>query len=441
MRVVALVTIMIIFSSGCLLAEEPKLPAQSESTGAIGTIGLESENRGPVEIPQPTEKALSYYRSGNVLYLVDIFWGILISALFLFTGFSAKIRNWAAGLGRKWFFIIGIYIVIFTIINFLIDLPLDFYQSFVREHSYGLSNQTFGKWFKDSTMSLLITLVMGALLAWIPYWLLKKSPRRWWLYAGILVIPFTFVFSLIYPIWISPLFNDFGPMHNKNLEAQILALADRAGIDGGRVFEVNKSVDTKAVNAYVAGFMGTKRIVLWDTIISKLDENELLFVMGHEMGHYVLRHVIAGVLFYSVLILLALYAAHKTAGIFLRKFSSRFGFDQLADIASLPLLILLLNIFSFITAPIGNTYSRFIEHQADQFGLEITQDNYAAATAFVKLQAENLSNPYPGFLYKLWRSSHPPIGERIEYCNTYKPWEKGQELRYEEMFRNPQRKP
>jgi Zn-dependent protease with chaperone function len=271
------------------------------STAQDSLATAQEDDTSPVAVPEPSEKAMSYYRSGNVLWFVNLFWGLLIPALFLFTGFSARIRNWAQKFGRKWFFVIGIYFIIFSAINFVIDLPLSYYQGFVRQHAYDLSNQTFGKWFGDSLKALMVGCIIGVLFLWVPYLLLKKSPRRWWLYTGLLAVPFLFIGMLISPIWIDPLFNDFGPMKDKALEAKILALADKAGIEGSRVYEVNKSVDTKAVNAYVTGFINTKRIVLWDTIIAKLNEKELLFVMGHEMGHYVLGHVIKGILFFSAL--------------------------------------------------------------------------------------------------------------------------------------------
>lgn len=408
--------------------------AAADSVMAADSLAA-AEKAGPVPVPEPSDKAMRYYRSGNVLWWVNVVWGLLIPALFLFTGFSARIRNWAKGLGKKWFFIIAIYFLIYTLINFVLELPLAYYQEFVRQHAYDLSNQSFGKWFGDTLKALVISLMVGTLFIWVPYLLLKKSPRRWWLYTAMLAIPFMIFMILVSPIWIAPLFNEFGPMQNKELEAKILNLAERAGIEGGRVFEVNKSVDTKAVNAYVTGFMDTKRIVLWDTIIEKLDEKELLFVMGHEMGHYVLGHVWKSILFFALLILVSLYLAYRTAGGLIRRFEHRFGFSELSDIASLPLLILLLNVYSLVLAPIAMGFSRYNEHEADRFGLEITRLNHDAATAFVKLQHENLGNPHPGTLYKLWRASHPPLGERIEFCNSYRPWETGGDLRYEHLFR------
>jgi len=266
---------------------------------------------------------------------------------------------------------------------------------------------------------------------WVPYLLLRKSPRRWWLWTALAGIPLLVIIVWLQPLVFEPMFNRFGPMHDKVLERQILSLAERAGIEGGRVYEVDKSVDTKAVNAYVTGFGGSKRIVLWYTII-----RELLFVMGHEMGHYVLKHIPILLAVYILLLLGALWMVHASSGWLIRRYRHRFGFDRLDDIASYPLLALIVTVVSFVLTPIPMAASRYVEHEADRFALELTRDNHAAATAFVKLQEENLATPYHGTLYTLWQDSHPPLGERIEFCNTYKPWAHGQPLKYGKHFRD-----
>jgi Zn-dependent protease with chaperone function len=387
-----------------------------------------------VAVPEPTPQALSYYRSGNVLWIVDNIWGLLVPAVFLFTGFSGVLGRWAHRVGKRWFIAIGLYFIAFSAITSVIDLPLVYYESFVREHAYGLSNQTLAKWTTDQLTSFAIGIVAGVAFLWVPYLLLRKSPRRWWLYTGLAAIPFIVIVALVQPIWIDPLFNRFGPMKDKALEADILHLADRAGIEGSRVYEVAKSEDTKAVNAYVAGFGATKRIVLWDTIIAKLDRRQLLVVMGHEMGHYVLGHVWKQILILSSLIVVALYAVHRASGWLIAKYRERFGFDQLSDIASLPFVIALFGIATLIVTPVPLAVSRHFEHEADRFGLEITRDNHAAATAFVILQHENLGVPRPGLIYILWRESHPPLGERIDFSNDYRPWEKNEPLVYGDRF-------
>lgn len=425
---------VILFAGILLLSLGAVTDAQTSSSQSSTTVSDTRTERVPV--PEPTPKALSYYRSGNVLWVVNNIWGLLIPVLILFAGLSARIRDWAQHLGRKWFFTIGLYFIAFTVIVFLIDLPLSYYQGYVRQHAYGLSNQTFGKWAQDEVTGLVVGLVGGVLFLWVPYLLLKKSPRRWWLYTGLLAIPFIVLVSLVAPIWIDPLFNTFGPMQDKTLEADILRLAERAGIEGSRVYEVAKSEDTNAVNAYVAGVGTTKRIVLWDTILAKLNREQLLVVMGHEMGHYVLGHIWKLILSLSALIILALYAVHRTAGWLIARYRNRFGFSELSDVASLPLIIVLFGMASLVVTPVALAIQRHFEHEADRFGLEITQDNYGAATAFVKLQQENLAVPRPGPLYTWWRASHPTLGDRIDFSNDYRPWESNQPLVYGDRFKS-----
>jgi STE24 endopeptidase len=412
-------------------AQEPPASASVADNAVVASAAAE---QGPVAVPEASAKALSCYRSGNVLWIVGTLWGLIVPAALLFTGFSARMRNLAQRVGRKWLFVVVVYTMLFTLVSFVLDLPLSYYTEFVRQHAYGLSNQTLAKWVGDTLTSLMISLVVMSIVLPGLYFFLKQSPRRWWLWTSLAAIPFIVLMMLVAPIWIDPLFNKYGPMKDKALETEILALADRAGIEGSRVFEVDKSVDTKAVNAFVTGVGQTKRIVLWDTIIAKLDRRELLFVMGHEMGHYVLGHIPKMIAFLSVLILATLYGAHRTAGGFMRRWRERIGFSELADVASLPLIMLLAGLFSLAVNPLVMAYSRSIERQADRFGLEITRDNHAAATAFVKLQTENLGNPRPGWLYRLLRLSHPAIGERIDFCNAYRPWRIGQPLTYGHLF-------
>ena len=390
-----------------------------------------------VAVPEPTPQALAYHRSGNLLWIVNNVWGLLLLALLLFSGVSARLRDLAQRIGKRWFVVVGLYFVLFSALVFVINLPLSYYEGFVRQHAYGLSNQTFGKWARDEATGLAIGMVMGVLFLWVPYLLLKKSPQRWWLYTGLLAVPFIVLLSLVEPIWIAPLFNTFGPMKDKAIEADILRLAERAGIEGGRVFEVAKSEDTKAVNAYVAGFLGTKRIVLWDTILAKLTREQLLVVMGHEMGHYVLGHIWKLILIFSALIMATLYGVHRLAGGLIRRYQPQFGFAALSDVASLPLLIALFSVGSLVITPAALAVQRHFEHQADIFGLEITRDNHAAATAFVTLQQENLGVPRPGRLYKWWRASHPLLGERIDFSNDYRPWERNEPLIYGDRFKAP----
>lgn len=418
-------------------AGTPEAIAEQQTDAAVAAAQERTptaEVEDPVAVPEPSEKAMRFYRTGMAWWSVFVLWGILIPALILFTGLSARMRDLAQKIGRTWFLTIGAYAALYFVLRYVIDFPLDYVARFVRQHAYDLSNQSFAQWLGDTLKTLGITVVVGGLILPGPYFFLKKSPRRWWLYTTLAGIPVGIFFLVVQPIWIAPLYDDFGPMRDPALEADILALAEQVGIEGGRVFEVSKSAETEAVNAYVTGFLTTKRIVLWDTIVAKLNREQLLFVMGHEMGHYVLRHIWYVILFYVLLGLTSLYVAHRSVEWLIRRFHVRFGFDRVSDVASLPLLILLINVFTLIASPVELAFSRTLEREADRFGLEITQDNHAAATSWLVLQRENLDNPRPGSIYRLFRASHPVLADRIEFSNTYRPWETGEELRYEHLF-------
>lgn len=330
-----------------------------------------------------------------------------------------------------------LYAVILLAVEFVLNFPLRYYAGFVRLHEYGLSVQPFARWLGDALKALGVEMAGAALLLWVPYLLMARSPRRWWLYTGLLTLPFAASSALIAPIVVDPLFNRFGPMKDRRLEAKIDALARRAGIDGGRIFEVDKSRDTTTTNAYATGLFGTKRIVLWDTLLAKYDDDEVLAIMGHEMGHYALNHVAQGVLLSSVGTIGALYLIHLAANRLIRRYHARLGFDRLSDVASAPLLMMLAQVTILAGAPAIHAFGRHMEHEADRFALEITRDNRAAASSFAKAMRENLSIPYPDPFSKVMRSTHPPIGERIDFCNRYRPWERGEPSKYGAMFRPP----
>ena len=387
-----------------------------------------------VPIPEPTELAIRYHRTGNVLWVLNVVVGFALPAAILWFGWSARMRDLARLIGRGWAGTLLIYAVLFILLTSLLTLPLDFYQGYVREHAYGLSSQTLGKWASDAATSLAIGLIAGPPLAIVPYLLLRKSPRRWWLGAGLAALPILIIVYIVVPVWILPLYNRYAPLSDKTLETRILSQAARAGIAGGRVYEVEKSVDTRAVGAFVAGFGPSKRIVLYDTLLEKLTPDEILFVVGHEMGHYVLRHIVLLLVLNCVLTVASLWVVHRTAGALIARYRGRFGFDRLDDPASAPLLLLLASAAAFVAQPFALAGSRHLEHEADRFGLELTRDSRSAATAFVKLQAENLMVPRPALIYEVWRASHPSLADRITFCNEYRPWTTGAPLRYGDRF-------
>ena len=393
----------------------------SESFTPIGGAQGRADTTAVVAVPEPTPAALRYNAGNTWLWAADTLLGLAFPAALLFTGASARMRTLAARIGRRrWLPTVALYGALFMVVMSVLYLPLAWYAGFLRQHAYGLSTESAGAWLGDWATGLAVGAVVSALVLPVPYLLLRASPRRWWLWSGLAALPLAGLAMLVAPVWIAPLFDDFGPMHDRALETRILALAREAGIDSARVFEVNKSADTRMVNAYVTGIGVTKRIVLWDTLLERLAPEEVLFVMGHEMGHFVLRHTLAIILGAALVTTLALYVVHRVAGALIGRYRARFGFDRLADPASLPLLVLIGGLVSFVVTPGMLAWSRWQERQADRFGLELTGNGPAAARAFVRLQEENLAVPRPGLLYTLWRGSHPSLASRIEAAHAFR---------------------
>ncbi len=376
-----------------------------------------------VIVPEPTAEAMSFYRSGMILWAIRQCWSLILPSFFLATGFSGTLSRFSERLGKNWYSSVAVYLIIFLMLYQFLNLPLDFYASYIRPHSYHLSTEPLSLWLNHYAKGFLLLLASALAFVWMFYLLVKKSPKRWWIYSSLLGIVIGFFLMVIQPIWIDPLFNDFGPMKNKELEQQILELASKASIEGSRVFEVNKSQETNTLNAYVIGFGSTKRIVLWDTLLEKMTAPQVLFVMGHEMGHYALHHMWWLLAYFSALLFAIFYLTSRLASRFIQKFQLCWGFSQLSNIASFPLLILLINALSLLSDPLTNSFSRHLEREADQFSLNLTHNNQAAGEAFVILQQENLGNPNPGWFYTFWRASHPSLKERIEFANYHCPYQ------------------
>ncbi len=424
--IIVFCAIMLIFILSVVVTEKNNIA----SLRAGSSTSIQTQDNNSVPVPVISEKAIQFQKNKVAVWIIRILSGFLLPALFLFSGFSAGIRNWARARSSNMIIIPALFFVVYTLINYTLNFPLNFYSGYIRLHGYGLSNQTLGKWLGDSLKSLAIYTVSGAAFIWVPYLLIKRFPRSWWLYMGMLSFPVLTFITFITPVFIDPLYNKYETVQNRELDAKIHSLLARTTIGDCDVFQVDKSVDTNQMNAYMTGVFNTKRIVLWDTTIDKLSETETLSVVAHEMGHYILGHIWKSVALGGLLCIAIFFLADRCSVWILEKSGSAFGFDRLYDAASLPLLILVINVLLFIAAPAENAYSRYIEKEADRFGLEITHDNKAAASSMVKLHWESLTLPKPGAIYRLWVYDHPTLKERVDFANTYKPWEVNLPLKY-----------
>ncbi len=388
-----------------------------------------------VSVAMPSQDAFDFQRSKVTTWLIRLFLGFATPAFFLFSKLSASIRNWARRKAKRWTFIIILYFLVYSVIEMLIYLPLDFYTGFVRMQQYGLSNQTFVQWLIETVKSFTVNTVILAAIIWIPFLIIKKFPKRWWLYLALVSIPYMFFMSYLQPIVIAPIFNEYKQIEDRELSVKIDELLSKTYIENCQVLQVDKSKETNQMNAYMTGVFNTKRIVLWDTTINYLNVDEILGIVAHEMGHYLMGHIWKSIFFGGLGGILILYLVYRISNWFLEKSKGKYGFYRLSDVAAFPLIIIAINLMLFLTAPISNAYSRSIELEADRFELELTQNNFATATATVKLHQQSLSMPEPGYIYMLWTYDHPTYKSRVDFANEYRPWEIGEKLKYQNYMK------
>lgn len=387
-------------------AQPQQPPKQEQRTG---------DERFQVRI---TDEMIRHSRLSDALYFVGLAWSAGALLLLLFSGASRRMRDVAMRIKAQPFVAGVLYIALFTCAMAILEFPFAYYAGFVVPHQFDLSDQPFGSWMADMLKGMAVNLVIAGVLGSLALLAVRKF-RRWWLVLWSVSIPLIILMIVIQPIVLDPIFNKFEPLRDQVLREKLLTLAARAGIERSRVYQVDKSKQTKTMNAYVNGIGPTNRIVMWDTLLAKLDHDEVLAVMGHEMGHYVLKHIWKGTAFGIGVSFVALFLLQRIY----ERTSPRFGFTGPGDPASVPLLLLIAGALSFLLSPVTSGCSRYIEHEADKFGLELTHLNEACATAFVKMAEDSKRDPSPNAFMKYWLYSHPPIAERIPFALQYRPWE------------------
>jgi Zn-dependent protease with chaperone function len=385
--------------------------------------------------PDKLEKAYALYLLHGTMYFVTTLWGFVVLWLMLRGRFGARLRDWAQNLSRRRFLQAVVVMCLFSLVLELAHLPFDIYNHHV-SLGYGLSVQQWGSWFGDWAKGLLPTFAFATILGWILYGVLRRSPRRWWFYFWLALIPIVIFVLFVAPVWIEPMFNKFEPLSDRHadLVAQIERVVERAGlhIPPERMFEMKASEKTTELNAYVSGFGSTKRVTVWDTTMQQMNTPETLFVFGHEMGHYVLHHIPKELSLILGILLLLFYVAHRAIDSLIATRGARWGINDLSDWASLPLLMLVLSVLSFVATPAFNAVSRHFEHQADQYGLEVVHglipdSSHTAAMSFQKLGEVSLDYPYVSSFWEFWAWNHPTIASRVIYAQTYDPWGEGKQ--------------
>ncbi|MBV8818900.1 MAG: M48 family metallopeptidase [Acidobacteriaceae bacterium] len=373
--------------------------------------------------PDKLAQAIQYAHARNLLYFSSVFVSLAVLAGMIWLRFVPRIRHWASA----WI------VCAVTLLTSLFDLPGEIYAH-AMSLQYGISIQSWQSWFWDWAKGELVGLVIAVIILVPFYALLRKSPARWWLIAWLVSIPIMLVSAYADPLLLDPLFNKFQPLAAKHADLidPIERLLAKAGIHIARdhLFEMEASEKTNSLNAYFTGFGPSSRMVLYDTIIQKENGPPLLTTIGHELGHYALRHIEKGLAIGSLGLLITLWLLYRFVPQWIAKWGARFDIRSISDWSSLPLLLFIVSLLTFVSEPLINAYSRFQEHQADVYGLEVTHGivaspGQAAAQAFQLEGETDLEVPHPNPLIVFWLYTHPPVDQRLTFSLQYDPWREG----------------
>jgi Zn-dependent protease with chaperone function len=388
--------------------------------------------------PDKLAKAVAYAAARNRLHFLDAAYGAALLIGLLAVRAAPRFRDWAERASRLR--IVQAYIVAPLMLVAIdgLSLPLSLYGHHL-SLEYEQSVQGWGSWFWDWTKNELVGVVLTGVLLWLLYGVIRRSPRRWWFYFWLASIPIVVFFLFITPVLIEPLFFRFEPLQAKQPElvAEIRKVVARGGLDipVGRMYEMNASEKLNSLNAYVTGLGASKRVVVWDTTIRKMTTPEILFVFGHEMGHYVLGHMWILMVTTCGTLLVFLFLGYHATKWALAHWGQGWGIRGMDDWASLPVLLLAVAVFAFFAEPLENSFSRLVEHDADIYGLEVIHglvpdSAEVAAEAFQILGEVSLSDPNPSPFIRFWLYDHPPVADRVRFAAEYDPWGRGEPAKY-----------
>jgi Zn-dependent protease with chaperone function len=376
-------------------------------------------------------KAEALYKTRTVLYLIELIFGIVILWILLKLRFAPAFRDFAERISGHRTLQTLVFVPLLLLLIAIAALPIEIYGHHI-SLAYGLSVQAWPSWAADWGKAQAISIVISILAVLALFWIIRKSPQRWWLYFWLLTLPFAVLLIFVAPVILDPMFNTFQPLEKTQplLVSQIEKVTERGGLNipRDRMFEMEASAKVTTYNAYVTGIGATKRVVVWDNTAHDLTVPETLFVFGHEMGHYVLDHIYKGLAFYAVTSLLGFWLGRRMVLAMLSRWGSAWHIRGLNDLAALPVLMLALSLLAFVGEPMGNAFSRHLEHQADIYGLEVTHGLFpnnaqVAASSFQKLGEKSYDYPNPNSFLVFWSYSHPTIADRIRFCLQYDAWD------------------
>jgi len=406
-------------------------PAPSTTTAAQTTAPQQAYHLPPEKLA----KAIALSRIRDIEHFVDAFWGFVVLWLLLATRAAAGMEAWAVGVFKKRWLQGLLFFAALIVVLTLTELPLDMYMHTV-SRQYDISVQGWGSWFGDQGKALGLGVVIGSLVMLLFQWIVRKWPRRYWFGIWVATLPLMVLAVFVSPL-LEPLFNQYEPLakDHATLVAELERVADRTGtnIPPERMFLMKASAKTNGLNAYVSGLGATKRIVVWDTTAGRVPDDVVMFVFGHESGHYVLKHIPKMLTGFAIALFFVYWGSAAFANWLAHRFGGRWGLDPVAPLASRAGFVVLLftvSLASFVLEPAANAFSRHFEHEADIYGQEaihglVPDPQKTAVVGFNALGEAWLEDPNPSPFIEFWEYNHPSVKTRANFAAQYNPWANG----------------
>ncbi|MFA6040128.1 MAG: M48 family metallopeptidase [Methylophilus sp.] len=363
------------------------------------------------------QKAADYTKDKTKLVLVNaVVQSLLLLALTLGGGLQWLDDIWRSVLSEQTMLRGALVICSALFISSMIELPLDYYRTFVVDEKYGFNKMTPKMFFSDMLKHSLVGLALGAPILFAALWLMQSAGEYWWFYLWLVWSVFNIVMLAIYPTFIAPLFNKFTPLEDNSLKQRIEQLLTKCGFKSQGLFVMDGSTRSGHGNAYFTGFGASKRVVFFDTLLEKLNENEIEAVLAHELGHFKHHHVIKRIIMMFLLSLAGL----ALLGWLINQswFYAGLGVSNPSDYMALILFMLASPVFLFFLHPLMASYSRKNEFEADSYAAKHANANNLVE-ALVKLYRDNASTLTPDPIHSAFYDSHPPASIRIAKLSTY----------------------
>jgi STE24 endopeptidase len=348
----------------------------------------------------------------NIKLAIGIGEGIasfILILLFVWLGYSEELELYLSEYFSNPYLLFLAFLFIIGLAGSILSYPVSYYSGFYLEHKYNLSNQTFWKWILEGLKGLLVSLVIGLPILLTFYYILNTFHSLWWLPFAIIMFFISVVLSQIFPIIIFPIFYKITPIENEDLKERITKLAKNAKLKVENVYKFDMSKNTKKANAAFTGLGKTKRIILGDTLLENYSLEEIETVIAHELGHFKKKHIIKNIIIGTASSFLTLFIIASLYQISL----SWFGFENITQVAALPLLALWSTLIGLVQSPLGNILSRKFEYEADEYAITETKNPGAFIKTLEKLTDQNLGDKDPHPFVEWFFYSHPSIKNRI----------------------------